>query len=422
MLLLTILILSTLTAVNYRIGRGLLLFPPTVFCLFWTLDLILVWLAGNFFYPLSSESLVFFICGAFIFSCGAWLALVCPLNKLSSDSALPKSSNRPLSVLTALIVVSVPFCYYWIVGFSAGLGSNLLLSARRALIEEMDEPDAATSLFNNIVGLSMMVALLAFHERAKGGKRSFLAIVASLALNLLSGGRSGIVALLIGLFCIDWIKTRRIRWKPLAAIALTFVLAFGMMAVYLQKGDARTDAPIAENAVPVLNGFVLYAAGGLVAFDRVLRQPNIVPHNWQINRFFLQTMNKIGGRFVVPALAADYVTVGPDYLLTNVYTFYFAYIDLGPVGMMSVISFISFIITIFYRRAIGGSRVSTLLFSALLGGLILSVFNESLLFNLNFLLKLWLFSWLFYRLPDSLAVLSNLVRRSVTNGPKVNVA
>jgi oligosaccharide repeat unit polymerase len=295
-----------------------------------------------------------------------------------------------------VIVVAVPFCYYWITSFSSGYGSNLLLASRVALLEETNEGDTGSIIFKNFASLSIIVAMIAFYQSGHGKKRSFVAIVSALTLNLLTGGRAGIVSLIFALVCLDWIKNRRIHWKHLAVMFLIFVISFSVIAIYLGKVGARADAPLSENIVPVAQGFVLYAAGGLIGFDRVIREPNIIPHNWQINRFFLQTMNKLGARFEVPSLHAEFVSVGPNSMLFNVYTFYFAYLDWGYVGMMGILATLGFIITVFYRKAFGGTTVASLVYSTLFAGLITSIFNEGLLFNLNFLLKLSALYWLLY--------------------------
>ena len=74
-----------------------------------------------------------------------------------------------------------------------------------------------------------------------------------------------------------------------------------------------------------------------------MRQPNIVPHNWHIDRFFLETSNKLGARFEIPSLHAEYVELGPRYS-SNVYTAYFAYIDFGLPLMMAIVSLIGFVL------------------------------------------------------------------------------
>src|SRR5712691_3232425 len=239
MLFLTIATLSALAFVNYRLGNKAIFYPAVVLCSVWAADLILVWMSGDFFYPLSPETLVIFLCGCLAFSLGSWLVLLWPQRKAGEIRPSPRPYNWTLNLLVLMIVVAVPFCYYWIRSFTSGYGSNLLLAARVALLEETNEEDTGSIIFNNLASLSIMVAMIAFYESDHGKKRSFIAIGSALALNLLTGGRAGIVSLIFALVCLDWIKNRRIHWKRLAVMFLMFVISFSVIAIYLGKAGAR---------------------------------------------------------------------------------------------------------------------------------------------------------------------------------------
>jgi oligosaccharide repeat unit polymerase len=413
MFLLTILILSLLAVVNYRIGSKKLFYPPVVFCSIWAADLILIWLAGDFFYPLSPATLFIFSCGGLTFSLGSWLTFFWPQGESTEIHHLPKSSNQIISILVLLIVAAIPFGYHWMTSFASGYDVNFLMAARFALLDVENEVDTGSVLFNNLATLSIIVAMIAFCEDAQGKKRSFIAFVFALAMNLMTGGRAGTTALILSLLCIDWLKTHRLRWKPLMVLVLIFVITFGTISIYVQKGAARADASLLENIVPVVQGFVLYAAGGPICFDRVIRDPNIIPHNWRIDRFFLQTVNKLGGRFEVPSQHVQFVSVGPNSSSQNIYTFYFAYLDFGYIGMMGVVFCLGFLISLCYRKALSGSQIWVLVYSTLFAGLMVSIFGEGLFNNGNFLFKLYALSWLIYRFPIAWTKFGQFTRRAV---------
>jgi len=59
MILVAIAILSLMGFANYWLGRQFL-YPPAVFCTVWAAELVLVRLAGNFFYPMTDETLAIF--------------------------------------------------------------------------------------------------------------------------------------------------------------------------------------------------------------------------------------------------------------------------------------------------------------------------------------------------------------------------
>jgi hypothetical protein len=95
--------------------------------------------------------------------------------------------------------------------------------------------------------------------------------------------------------------------------------------------------------------------------------------------------------------------------MQNVYTLYFAYLDLGYPAMMMIILIVGFIVTLVYRRAIAGGPIATLFYACLFSGLMLSIYFEPFFFPWNFLIKLWTFMWLMYGLPVAWAKLKQNV-------------
>jgi len=401
MILVAIAILSLMGFANYWLGRQFL-YPPAVFCTVWAAELVLVRLAGNFFYPMTDETLAIFCLGAFAVSIGGGIALLIPIGAVN-EQPMGKYSDRILNLLLLVVVCSAPFVVMWIADLASNFESpTFLISASRAILEADESKDPSWTLFGNFTTLAQMVAIVAYLQRGEGKTRAFLAIATALLLTIAGAGRSGIVMLMLSFVCLSSIRTRGIPWKFLIGMFLLLVILAGAMAIAIEKGEARSDAPLAENLVPVFEGFVLYAAGGLVAFDRVVRQPNVVPHNWQITTPVLLVANKLGAHFDVPSLRNEFVDVGPQDLVQNVYTMYFAYFDLGSAGMMLAIAFVGFVVTIFYRLAIAGSKLSMIMYSYFFGALLLSPYSDLFFMGLNFSAKLFIVAWVVYRLPDKL--------------------
>jgi oligosaccharide repeat unit polymerase len=410
MILVAIAMLSLMGLANYWIGKRFL-YPPVVFCAVWAADLALVRLAGNFFYPMADETLAIFCLGALAVSIGGGIALLVPIGPVS-DQPMGKYSNRILNLLLLVVVCAAPFVVVWIVDLASNFESaTLLVSVSRAILEADEAQDPSWSLFGNVMTLALIVAMIAYLQRGEGKKRAFLAIAVALLLIIAGAGRSGIVILLLSFVCLSSIRTTGIPWKALIGIFLSLVIIAGAMAIAIEKGEARSDAPLAENLVPVFQGFVLYAAGGLVAFDRVVRQPSIIPHNWQITTPLLLVANKLGAHFDVPFQHSEFVDVGPQGLDQNVYTMYFAYFDLGRAGMMLAIAFMGFVVTTSYRLAIAGSKLSTIIYSYFFGALLLSPFSDLFFMGLNFSVKLFIVAWLVFRLPDTLIKLRSFSPR-----------
>jgi oligosaccharide repeat unit polymerase len=408
-----IIIITLLAVFNYRIGGKAAFFPSVVFCLVWAADLLVLQLGGSFFYPISPPTLAIFVCGCLVFSIGSWLGVLWPIKTSPSGNGLPEISNRILTLVLIGILLAIPIVLRWLMQLSADKGGNFLAAIYQVLSVEENQAEFEASLFLNLASFSSIVAMVAFYEKPRGKWRAAIAVLSALALNVMGGGRTGFTTLIPALICLDWLRNRRLRWKLAIAMALLLLILSSSVVFFVQKGDVRTDASLGENIVPIAQTFASYGAGGLVAFDRVVREPNIVEHNWQIDRFFLQTLNKFGTHFRVPLINANFVTIGPNQNMQNIYTFYFAYLDLGYLGMMMVILLVAFVVTLIYRKAIAGSPVAALMYAPLFSGVMLSIYFEPFLIPLNFLFKLWVFVVLIYGLPVAWAKLNKIMARSV---------
>src|SRR5258708_4771270 len=123
MLSVTILAVGLLAFANYRIGGKSAFYPPVVFCGVWGVVLALCWAAGDFFYPLSVESVSIFLCGCVAFSIGSWLAFLVPGQRPAQPAEISKTSNRIITVLVVVLIIAAPLCYRWLVGFTSDSGA-----------------------------------------------------------------------------------------------------------------------------------------------------------------------------------------------------------------------------------------------------------------------------------------------------------
>jgi len=394
MLLSTIVGLLLLLYINYRIGGRVPVYPPVAFCAVWAAALFLLWAAGNYFLPLSDQTLAIFTCGCIVFSVGSFVVLVFAHKPLRNES-FPCSSSRILNLLLVFCVLALPFYVRWIVGLGSDSSAVTLLQAvRDATVDLWGTPPGYT-LFMNLATLARILALFAYFEG--GPIRKAFAVSLSVVFDLLMGTRSPVITLLLSLVFLEWLRRRRLPWKVLLSLVLLFIVAFSFIAIEVGKGDARPNAPLTENVTAIGRGFIEYAAGGLVAFDQVVRRPNIIPHNTQIDRFFVETLNKLGAHFKLQDDYDTWINIGPS--LFNVYTLYLSYIDFGYVGMMAMLFLLGIVITRFYQGAISGSRIAAFIYSTLFAGLFLSIFSEAFFMAINFLVKLCVVYWLIYRFP-----------------------
>lgn len=395
MLFFTITALTVLALCNYVISGYKLLYPPVALCSVWVLDLFLVWRSAGFLYPISNDALFFFLFGSIAFSMGA-----AAVSRFAPQGAAVAASPGPDKLITwavVLLFAIAPIFYYRLASVAGGYGApTFLMSARMAIL---DLAEAGKNTFFDTVGsTSILIALIAFNEREKGKVRAAVAIFLAFVLNVMTGGRAELVFLALGCICIDWIKIRRMRWNLALPILLFFLVSFGTMAFFLHKGVGPGDSA-GEALSAAGKQVVLYSAGGPVGFGEVIKQPNLVSHNWQVDHFILQVAKKLGADVEVPSQHSEFVTLGPGGLIGNVYTMYFGYMDWGLAGMMLLLFVAGLVITVIFQHALVNPRTPVLVYAILFTQTVLSVFSENFYRGVGTTLRMFLFAWTIYNAP-----------------------
>ncbi|MGH9569425.1 MAG: O-antigen polymerase, partial [Candidatus Angelobacter sp.] len=138
---------------------------------------------------------------------------------------------------------------------------------------------------------------------------------------------------------------------------------------------------------------------GPVGFGEVIKQPNLVPHNWQVDHFVLQVAKKLGADVEVPSQHSEFVALGPGGLIGNVYTMYFGYMDWGLTGMMLLLFVAGLVITVIFRHALVNPRTPVLVYTILFIQTTLSVFSENFYRGVGTTLRMFLFAWTIYNAP-----------------------
>jgi hypothetical protein len=395
MLLLATLIMLILAALNFRLGRRLF-YPPVVFCLVWAFDLVLIALAGDFFFPLSEKTLAIITFACLAFSMGSALAFFMPSRQTRVPYIL-KASNKILNWLLVATVIGLPIFYHWVVELTGGTGITDVVAVRAAMVALGNGGEIESSLYENIATFTLAIATVACLE--DGRKRKVLALLVGVFITLLSGSRYAIATLMLSAFFLDWLRQGKLRWRLIIPGVAAFVIFFGIMAVYLGHGETSTKESLADNTVPVIQLVGLYASGPLVAYDRVVREPGIIPHSWQVDRALLLALNKFGFHFKVPTIFAEYVAVGKSDIEQNAYTMYFAYYDWGIGGTLLLTAMVGFSSTWLFRRSLVGHRIAAVLCAYFIAECILGVFNENFFLGLNYIVKLAAVLWVVYSLP-----------------------
>lgn len=412
MLLFSVLILFLLALVNYRIGGRVLLYPPVVFAGIFAFDLFLVWVVGDFYYPMLPQTLFILVCGAFAFSLGGWVAMLWPSRPVSEAHLLPISSDRMITVLVALVVIGFPLYVRWLYGLvhNSGISTLPFLALARGATSDLIGKSLALTLFGTLAVIAQIVAQIAFYERERHSKRAVVAITVALAMGLLMGQKAGPLGTIVGLLCIDWIKTRRLRWKLVIVMALLFAAFTATIEFYVHISGKSFQ----EKAVSVVEHFALYASGSIVSFDRWVREPNVAPPVNDFYPYYLRLVRKLGGQVEIPEVP-EFVTIGPNGVSDNAYTIYWSFLELGYAGAIACVGVIALLLTLIYKRALQHSSLGVLLYAFFFHAVVFAPFhNEFFSWYLLFLfLMVW---WMVYSLPGQWARLQTAIRRTVQAG------
>ncbi|MFZ0738889.1 MAG: O-antigen polymerase [Candidatus Acidiferrales bacterium] len=385
-----------------------MLYPPALFTSVWLVALVGLALSANMFYPISDASILIYIIGGLSFSAGGFLvALGSAATGLGTTRRfLPRwRVHRALLLVVVVSVLLLPLYGYYLqqVRAAGPGGADIWQEFRSGAMAVNDLPGGGPLWFlASAVPLFSVFALIAVYEYSRTKQRLLLTmavVVSALLYNTLSTSRSDLLLLILGILGIIWIRMPRAAMKITVLSALLFGSLSVVNQVMLGKMGADPTAPITRNAAPVVDGFTSYAVGSLVAFDYVVHHPTAVPDQWMLDKFFIRTANKFGAGLKEPSQNLEYTNVSP-YLVTNVYTIYFAFfLPYGYTGVVLIMAALGAFTTFVYCRAIRGSPVAILLYSALLFPIVMSVFAEEFFSQLGFWLKLLVVAGAIYWMP-----------------------
>jgi len=415
MLPFAILTISCLAVASYWIGRKALFYPAVVFCGIWAFDMFLLWIAGDLFFPVRTETLEIFIAGAAMFSVGSWIASLRPVQPLRHFPVMQEKVNKIITVLVWGIVVLFPFYLRWLFGLVNEQGGAVsFLLATQMGVSEVAHHSLLFTIFGTLTEVAGIVAALSFFERKGHHWRATLAILLALMMGI-TNGKTGPVGISLAMICLDWMQNRRIRWKLLAGMGLIATVAVVAIEFYVHVGggtSATAGNSAGENSAAVGRQIIEYASGPMVAFDQVVRDPKVVPPGWPFYITFLRLGNRLGADVRIPD-KAEFVSINKDNAQHNVYTIYWAYQDLGYAGTLLVLAVDGFVLTLIFQRALAGGRVAVFIYSSLVYGIVFSPFAEYFFTTVYFIFKLSVLCWLVYYFPARWTSVKNLFRGPV---------
>lgn len=400
-------------AFGNRLWGGSWLYPPAVFTALWCG--LLAGLAGVYFlepaglhfFPLSIGGLALYGAGGLAFSMGGLFArgMAGRATSEARDARRRAFARLVLDVCLLLLAAGLPLYLRRLQSLASVTGiENFFYAVRVYMVHySSDDLSRSVSLLDNLLPLANFVALALQIENDGSWKRRlrFLAgFGLAMAYGVATGSRAGILPVLVGSVAIALYRGRRLRPSIIAAGAMTFVAVFVSIALALRGPSSLEELPGAA-LEKELRGLSVYALGGLVAFDQTLQHPGLVdPAHHSISRIFLQALNKVGGRFELPSLHAEYVYVTSEEDVTNVYTCYFPYYgDFGWYGILLIPMLVGWALSWAYYFARAGEPVALLLSGLFVSPILMSGFAELFFYGLNLFAKALLFALVLYHLP-----------------------
>lgn len=393
MLVLAIASTSMLAFISYRFSGKSLFHPAVVFCSFWSIDLMFLLLAGDFFYPVHAASLLIEILGAFAFCAGSHLA---SWNR-PRPAQQSLAANRLVTLGTWLIVLSIPMYLKWVVNIVAdrGVGQTFLMAVRQTTIE-IQGSGLAYNLFGLMVSFSTVIALIAFREKDGHRFRCYVAVVSSFVVCFLTATKGAPIFLIVGLLYLHWEKTKRLSAMAVLSTILVFCAVVAAIEFYVHVNGKS----ISESVVPVARSAALYVSGPIVAFDRIVEHPTIVPTFAPPYDVLKRMSNKFFGTHLeVSQKIPDFLSLGPFGLEGNTYTFYASWFYFGAIEAVLAVGLCGFLSTLIYRRALRGGAVSSILYAVLVPALCLMPYMD---YISSIFVDLFAAgsAWLIYQLPN----------------------
>ena len=395
-----VLLFGGLFLVNRRVARSGAA-PGAVWSALWCGVMLALLLSGNRFFPVHARTLMVYLVGAVAFSLGSWWPGK-PAPWPEWDVVLPIGpSKRYIRNLflacTLILVVSLPAYWHYVWQLASAVPDGGFLFRVRAAMLQLPEQDVGRIPYTvtyvyltNLPYLSFCVSVLVVSEFAWRRRFRFYALALPLlcvVYTLLTASNGGFATLFGGFFGIYLVRWRELRLKPWITAATCFLAAFSAMGVATGKIGTMSWEAALEAPQRLFDLFLLYALGGVVAFDAPVMDPASVVPNWSVWRFFQLTANKFGAAYAVPSLHAKYTQVAPGVFI-NVYTAYFAYFpECGYAGVVALLFLAGAAAGYIFRRAAAGSVPWTAAYGLATTAILMSGFSEQFFMSLNFYLK-----------------------------------
>jgi oligosaccharide repeat unit polymerase len=366
----------SLAVLSYREAHSWL-FPPALFSLYWAIVIgvsAVVRYGGD---PLSLDALFVFMAGCLVFSAGGWVAV---LSLGTGGRVWRVDARRKRFVQMCIVAYSAgllaltPFFAIAIYRAGASLDIEILAVAARTAFLESGRA-GIPRFYLSLTSVGSVLAYIAawMYDGSRRDKGILLlAVLAPLAMSVLTFSRSPVYALIVGVFSIMVFRRTMRPRTALGGISIGTMLAVAM-GVMLGKGPEF--GPGVSPVYAVAENLAVYFLGGPVGFSQVMGIPISVGEPGLSLRFFTQLAQSLGADIALPDHILGYYREG----MGNVYTIYFAYwLDGGWWGVV-VMSFLAgALCTSVYVWAMMGNPVAGAAFGLVTGSILTSAIGDGI--------------------------------------------
>ena len=400
-----VVILAAAAGANYCVARSWL-YPPVLFCSWWSFILLVLLVSSGLFHPVGSDSIVLFVIGALAYSTGALFAWPMPSSSPNRPFETDANESRIGKVYLAIfssIIVTLPLFALHMFTLATGAPSDSFWTAmRRAAMEQSNLPGGGGLVsIGSLAPLYLILSYIAVYELTFSPRyrRTLLTLVGlTFVFQLLTTARSSIAELIVGAIAILAIRRGRPPIRVTLVLVILFLLVFGLNQFLLKKMEADWTAPANERVVKILRGVAVYSAGSLVAFDDVMKHPGHVRNTWKIYKPFVRIANKFDAGLPVLSQHLEETNIGSG-LAINTYTFYFTYyVDFGIIGVVCAAMLFGLVSTIVYRMARSNNPIGIIWYALVVYGIVMSTFAECVFLEITLWMKAFICVFLMYKL------------------------
>jgi oligosaccharide repeat unit polymerase len=405
---LTVALLALWSLAMARYGRSIL-FPPAALAMVWTITLLVIWLSGDMYFPLTGVADAIVLAGVLAFSLGGIGAVAAPVSKVPTlanvSSRRRIQVDRWLNLALLFLILNIPLSYLYFRQLSGTIAprESVWRQIRIASAKANISGQATPPIESVILPFLTIIALIGVYEYAETGRRlsrTLLLVVLAGGYQLLNGARSEVLLLLISSIVILWLRRGSAPVRLLWTMGLLFLLVFSAGQVSMHKYGADSAASLRDNLPHIAQGFATYWLGGIIAFDQNRQNPEL-RYGWDLGKFAKRVANRFGATYSERDRNLEYTRISPTQI-TNVYTAFLPYyMDHGGMaGVLVLMSLVGFLSTYVYRCAIHGHCWAVFTLGAFVYATVMTIFSEEYFAQIMFWLKAGVFSTLVYCTPS----------------------